>query len=442
MPAIWILPLSLYLLSFIIVFADPPRWVIPVSTVCYTVLAIVVSVWGRHATHGEVAGVLLHNAMLFCGAIVLHGQLAATRPNARHLTEFSLWISCGGLFGSILNTLIAPLLFDWLAEYPLAIGLGLCLMPWPGREVRTMRLSFLILRTAMFSGVFIAMAWNIYFSETSHDVIFRERTFYGEFHVASMRRGIAHRLMHGSTMHGMQVIHEDVRLRRPPLTYYFNTGPIGQLIRAYRGTPVVQSVGVVGLGIGSLAAYAENGDEYTFYEIDPAIGHLAADTRYFTFLHDAPQRGAKVHVVLGDARLRLRDAADRSFGLLVLDAFSSDAIPVHLLTKEAVVEYHSKLRSDGLLAFHISNNYLDLEPVLANLAADLGYECLVQNDDRLSKPEQQLGKFASNWLVMGTTAENLRPLQDSGRWRPGKTRPQVPVWTDDQSNVLSIIRWK
>ncbi len=442
MPAIWMLPLSLYLLSFVIAFAQPPRWVIPVSTAGFALLAVLVAVSRYQSEHATVTGLLLHNGLLFCGAIALHSRLAAARPATRHLTEFYLWVSCAGLCGSIFNTLIAPLVFNWFAEYPLAIGLGLFLTPWPRLASRSRRRMSFGVRLAIVCLVLVGASWDIYFSEMSRRVIYRERTFFGEFHIVSKNKGVAHELMHGTTVHGVQVVLKEGRLRRPPLTYYFNTGPIGQLIRACRGTPVVRSVGIVGLGIGSLSAYAEIDDDYTFYEIDPAIDRIARDTRYFTYLRDTPERGAKVSVILGDARLRLREAADHAYGLLVLDAFTSDSIPVHLLTKEALKEYFSKLRPGGLLAFHISNNYLNLEAVLGNIAADMGHVSYVQYDDRLSEEEHRLGKFASVWLVVAASTTALEPVLDSGLWRPCRLLPDVGVWTDDQSNVLSVIRWK
>ena len=249
-----------------------------------------------------------------------------------------------------------------------------------------------------------------------------------------------HRLVHGGTEHGMQVQSKNVRERRPPLTYYFFTGPIGQLILANRGTPLTQSVGVVGLGVGSLAAYAERGENYTFYEIDPAIERVAQNKRYFTYLADSRDRGAITQVVLGDARLKLREAPDKTYGLLVLDAFSSDAIPVHLLTKEAIVEYFAKLRSTGVLACHISNLHVDLEPVLANIATDLGYVAYIQDDHRLSFEERRRGKNPSTWLVIAPSEETLEPVLRSGPWRPCRPRPTLGVWTDDQSNLLSAVR--
>lgn len=442
MPAIWILPLSLYLLSFIIAFAQPPRWVMPASAAGFILLALVTSVgeWWFPQEGGW--GLLWHNGLLFCGSLCLHGRLSATRPGVQHLTEFYLWISFGGLCGSLCNTLMAPLVFNWLAEYPLAIGLGICLLPRPHFESRQHRMRAFALCLAIAGVVLLGLSWNVYFSDASQYVLYRERTFFGEFQIDRGRQGIMHQLSHGGTVHGIQIASDVAEERKPPMTYYFFTGPIGQLILDNRGPSVTQSVGVVGLGIGSLAGYAESGEAYTFYEIDPAISRVAQDTRYFTYLDDARHRGATVQVILGDARLRLREAPDQAYSLLVLDAFTSDSIPVHLLTREAISEYFSKLRPGGLLACHISNEYVDLEPVLGNIAADLGCVAWVQHDHQLSGEERRRGKNPSTWLVMASSAATLQPLLRPGLWSPCQTLPKLGVWTDDQSNLLSIMRWR
>lgn len=439
MPAIWMLPLSLYLLSFIFAFAETPRWLALASGVSYLVLAVLVVISAIYLREAAVVGLLLHNGLLFSGALALHSRLSQTRPDTRHLTEFYLWISCGGLCGSVCNTLMAPLIFNWTAEYPLMMVLGLWLLPLPGFDERWRRWGGAATRLAIAVSVLLGMSWEVHFSGPSRQIVYRERTFFGEFHITRGRQGVMQQLVHGRTVHGMQVASRNAKERRPPLTYYFFTGPIGQLILSYRGTPMTQSVGVVGLGIGSLAGYAERGEEYTFYEIDPAIDKVAQNPRYFTFLADARDRGAEVQVVLGDARLRLREAPDNTYGLLVLDAFTSDAIPVHLLTREAISEYLTKLRPGGLLAFHISNQFIDFEPVLANIAVETGCVAYIQADERLLPEESKRGKNPSRWVVLASSVESLERLLASGRWQPCKPQPNLGVWTDDQSNLLSVM---
>jgi hypothetical protein len=439
-PLLWIFPLAVYLLSFMIAFANPAGWLVRLSVIAYVVLAGVVffAPLLRHEPH---LLALFHVTLLFFGATALHCHLARLRPASAHLTEFYLWISLGGLCGGIFSSLLAPLMFNWLAEYPLAIVLGLLLVPWPFTRFRPGLGIRGALRFTIAAAVLLGLSWKVYFSQETRYVMHRERTFFGPFTVLKGTGGAVHVLIHGTIPHGMQNC-IDIEARRAPLAYYFSSGPIGQLFNRYRGTEIARSVGIVGLGIGTLASYGEPDQEYTFYEIDPAIERVARNPRWFTFLKDAEARNVKVNVKIGDARLSLHDAPDQAYGILVLDAFTSDAIPVHLLTREAVSLYLSKLKPHGLLAFHISNLYVDVEPVLSNIAADLGLAAWIQTDDLISKEEQQLGKFSSTWLVMAPAREDLKALLANGRWRPCKTRPDFGVWTDDRSNLLRALRWR
>jgi spermidine synthase len=242
-------------------------------------------------------------------------------------------------------------------------------------------------------------------------------------------------LYHGTTMHGMQVQHP--RYQFEPSSYYHVTGPIGHLFRAFRGSPLLSEVGVVGLGVGSLAAYGEPGQRFTFYEIDPAVIAIARDQ--FTYLRDTR---AQVRTILGDGRLALAAEPDGRFSLLVIDGFSSDAVPVHLLTREAIALYLRKLQPGGLLALHLSSLHFDLVPVVAEIAASLGASGLVWVDTEIKGEASIGGKFASHWVVMAPEPGRLDPLRADGRWRPladarnGKTL----VWTDNHSSPLGALR--
>jgi len=442
MPAIWIFPLALYLLSFMIAFADPPRAVLAASSIGYLLLSLAVAASDARG----ILGLAMHGGLLLCACVALHGRLAQTRPQlnvsgkTNHaLTEFYLWISFGGLCGSAVNTLIAPVTLNWMAEYPLAIALGLMLSPLPRGSTLWNRAT-LAGRILASVTVLAGMSWDVFVLDSSHRVLLRGRSFFGAFRVETGRDDVTHQLVHGGTGHGAQIFNARARDRLAPLTYYFVTGPVGQVFLSGRAAGLTQSVGVVGLGIGSLAGYSLAGESYTFYEIDPAIADIAEDPEYFTFLADARSRGVRIEVELGDARLRLREAAEDQFGILVLDAFTSDAIPIHLLTREAIAEYLTRLKPDGLLACHISNVYIDLEPVLANIARDLGLVAYVQIDAPISDADRQRGKSPSIWLVMARSAGVVEPLVNSGRWRPARRRDSIGVWTDERSNLLSVLR--
>jgi hypothetical protein len=391
----------------------------------------------------EAIDLLLHSLLLATGATALHGQLAAARPDASRLTEYYAVISLGGLVASGFCALIAPLLFNWQAEYPLAIVATLLLVAWPAvprLHLRDGSASARIARLAVAGIVFLGLAWNIYFSEPASRTLLRERTFFGDFQVNIGAAGRTFQLVHGRTTHGAQMISDDVRVRRIPLCYYFLTGPVGRVMLSSKGMPIATDVAVVGLGVGSLAAYGEPGNRYDFYEIDEAVERVADGDGPFTFLADARGRGAEMRVIIGDARLRLQKAESARYGMIVLDAFSSDAIPVHLLTVEAVGEYLQALQEDGLLVFHISNVFVDLEPVIANLAATLGLEAFVQDDVDISEEETKRGKMPSTWVVAARSAEAIDPIVRSGDWRRCKQRRGVELWTDQFSNVLAVMR--
>ena len=240
--------------------------------------------------------------------------------------------------------------------------------------------------------------------------------------------------MHGTTSHGAQSTVPSRRLE--PVSYYHRRGPVGDVFRALPPVPG-RKVGIIGLGAGGLASYAGGGEEWTFYEIDPDIARVAADSNYFTYLRDTP---AKVDVVLGDGRLALAQAPDRHYDMLVLDAFSSDAIPTHLLTLEALSLYRSKLSEKGVLVLHLSNRYLDLEPVVGRLVRATGAAGLIRADVQRTAELEASGD-PSVWAAVASERSHLGALQDDPKWRPLSVRDDVAVWTDDFSNIFSVFIW-
>jgi hypothetical protein len=243
-------------------------------------------------------------------------------------------------------------------------------------------------------------------------------------------------LVHGRIVHGAQSL--DASRRREPLTYYDRTGPIGQAFATFKERFAKNRVGVVGLGAGSLAAYAQPGQRWTFFEIDPSIARLATGGQYFTFLRDAR---SDVRIVLGDARLSLGSEPSGAFDLLIVDAFGSDAIPVHLLTREALRLYLRTLDPHGVLGFHITNSYLDLQPLLGDLARDAGLQALAEHESEIYDFERSAGKAPSSWVLMARTLDDLGPLAGDSRWQPQSPRERPIIWTDDFSNPLSVMHW-
>jgi spermidine synthase len=241
-----------------------------------------------------------------------------------------------------------------------------------------------------------------------------------------------HLLQHGSTTHGRQEMPAVDSCE--PTGYYHPYNPIGQLFAIAHGR--FKRVAVVGLGSGALACYARNGDLWTFYEIDPVVERIARDPRYFTYLQNSAGR---VDVVLGDGRLTLQRAMPGAYDLIILDAFSSDAIPVHLLTREAVDLYLSRLQPSGIVAIHISNRYLNLEPVLAALASRDGLTAWASVDDRIPDRDAARGRFASHWVMMARTREPLADLAGRSGWHTAAMSARVKPWTDDYSNILQVL---
>ncbi len=482
-PLLWVVPLSIYLLTFVLVFAQRP--VLPhllmVRRLPFLMLASAITIYSQ-ATQPAWLLILLHLLTFFVAAMVCHGELAKDRPPPAHLTEFYLWMSVGGVLGGLFNALVAPLMFKTVAEYPLAMVAACLLRPTAGSEeqrplsrwldfllpltlgaitaglvwglqgsdLRGGQLAHILIfglsavvclsfasRPIRFGlGVAAIMLGTLFYTGPFGRVVHTERSFFGVYRIMFDLEEKYILLVHGNTNHGAQSL--DPARRREPLSYFYRTGPIGQVFSVFSGENAKSRVAIIGLGTGSMACYGEPGQQFTFYEIDPAVERIARDGRYFTYLRDCLP---KLEVVLGDARVSLGKAPDRHYGLIVLDAFSSDAIPIHLLTREAIALYLAKLADGGILAFHISNRSLNLQPVLANLARDMGLVFLVQDDLKISEVEVNSGKEASTWVVMARKPSDLSRLAQDPRWKPLAVWPVAAVWTDDFSNILSVFNW-
>jgi hypothetical protein len=291
------------------------------------------------------------------------------------------------------------------------------------------------------AGVTAVVIASSFFVGTFGRVLETRRSFFGVMRVSDDPGMKFRMLFHGGTIHGMQSL--DPARSREPLTYYTRSGPVGQIFKIVQARNPQGNWAVVGLGAGAMACYLEPGQTLTYYEIDPLVAEIATDPRWFTLLK---QCAPNARIVLGDARLGLPKAPDAGYDLIALDAFSGDSIPMHLLTREALALYLKKLAPGGVLAFHISNLYLDLAPTLETLAQDAKLSCIVGLDDAVSQEEIDRGKFPSIWVVMSRSSDDLKMLgNDSGsaiKWQYRPLRDHREVWTDDFSNLLSTIRWK
>jgi hypothetical protein len=475
-PLLWIVPLALYLVTFIVAFG---RGSIPAANVARRALPLLMMPMillfvGRFGIPLSLA-IALHLLTFVAAGLVCHGALSATRPKADHLTEFYLWIAFGGMLGGMFNSLLAPVVFTGIAEYPIAllaacllapqvrrrasvldrpavavglpIGIGIAaalIVIWSNNAEPSAKLFVAALaiptlltfrlsrRPAPFTAALALMLIGGQFSNAGFGAVeYADRTFFGVYRVRVDHKEGYRFLLHGTTLHGVQRL--DPARRREPVAYYHRTGPVGQ---ALQDLPAAsrESVGVIGLGTGGLATYARPGQSWVFYEIDPAVERIARNASLFTYLQDC---GPECRVVLGDARLSVAREPERAYDVLIVDAFSSDAIPMHLMTTEAFALYLSRLRPGGVIVFHISNRHLVLAPVLTRLAAAHGLVALRRND-QLAKITN--GKIPSEWMVMARAREDLGPLATDARWQTPAVPAGTPLWTDDFSNILSVLR--
>ena len=485
-PLLWVIPLALYLLTFILVFS---RMRLPLNFLAWTLPALILLqlIIIFQPTSRIWPMLLLHLITFFVASLVCHGELARRRPSPEHLTDFYLCMSVGGVLGGLFSAVLAPLIFNTVAEYPLELMLACLVGPPLRRKLKRSNDSLLNLGLPIVAGVMVAIgviyllpskaaeddivgdpSWAVigltawlgvlaygavtFFTDrpllfglslgsvllagyagtgAAGNLVYQKRTFFGVLRVTTDQRANFRKLFHGTTLHGAQSL--DPERRDEPLAYYHREGPLGRLFASREKEKDARPIAVVGLGIGTIAAYGRPGQEMDFYDIDAEVVHIAENEQYFTFLRDSP---ARTHIILGDGRLSLARATDKHYGTIILDAFSSDAIPVHLLTREAVRNvYLHKLADNGLLLFHISNRYLDLQPVLADVARDAGLVCRVSSD----LGNWDIGKAPSIWVVMARSPRDLSFLDE--RWKNLEGRPDRTVWTDDFSNVVRIVRW-
>ncbi len=491
-PLLWVIPLALYLVTFILVFSNS-RWSeTSWAQRAFPYLAILLMPsFYRNEFLPLWLAMPLHLGFFFAAAMVCHGKLASLRPPKNLLTEYYLLMSVGGALGGMFNSFLAPVSFSDVHEYPLAILLACLCLPrrtgepadeaspagGPGFHIRKQDLLhplflgggallvvlglktfgvnpnigvafFLILvitsgfcfsfqrfplRFGLGLGVVLGILILIQKIDGTREFV-AERNFFGVKRVVLDVGGKFYRLFHGDTIHGCQRVDEPQNPH--PLMYYHHSSPIGEILQGFRNRNEPMRIGVIGLGVGCLAAYSWDSSNFTFFEIDPAVDRLARDTRFFTFLSGAK---GKWDVVLGDGRLTLAGFPERTFDLMVLDAYSSDAIPVNLLTKEALTLYFSRLTPRGFLAFHISNRHLKLAPLVGKLAAELGATAFQKFDGAFSKEKvAETGCANSHWAVMSKDHPNLDFLKDLKDWQPLGGDAPFPAWTDDFSNILSL----
>lgn len=467
-PLLWVVPLAIYLGTFVIAFARTSR-AVPVIVVRLAVAATFVAAASTlmQARTPILVDVALNMVMLALVAFAAHARLSAERPDVEHLTTFYLVIAAGGALGGLLNGIVAPVIFDRVLEYPLlavlvplalvgrqprraaavqavssplltrvavvgaalalALGVGAVLSRWAdtvamfiaGLALASLAGFLLSTRRALVA-VFIALMFitvSVYNDKGTFEHV---RTFYGSYRVFNADG--RHQFAHGKTLHGTQWLGAR---RDEPTTYYTRSGPLGDVF----SVDGIHDVGVVGLGVGTIAAYGETGQNFDFIEIDPEVVRIARDRSLFTYLADSK---ATISTTIGDGRLEVAKLPKDSLDMLVLDAFSSDAIPVHLLTTQAMRTYAERLRPGGVLVVHISNRAFDLAPVLTGAARSLGWSGRVA-----MKGGEEEGGTLSRWVVLTSDASRLDDFKPQDGWNPLPRR--AITWTDDYSSILPVL---
>jgi len=429
-PLLWLAPLTLYLLSFILAFEgrlyrSEMFWA-PCLAALLGMAWLLVDADFQFDLPVQL-GVFL--AGLFVTCLFCHGELYRLRPAPRHLTAFYLTVSAGGALGGLLVAVVAPLAFNGYYE----LGVAMIAVAF----LAALRCASLH-RVARFASLAVLMAVSgaaIYDGlRFAQDVRLASRNFYGVLRVKEYGTpgdtGQLRRLMHGVIMHGEQYQHAD--RRRQATSYYQHSSGIGAALLARQARPGPMRVGVIGLGIGTLAAYGRQGDTYRFYEINPRVMQVAVGA--FTYLKDSE---ARIEMKLGDARLSLGREAPQEFDVLAVDAFSSDAIPVHLITREALALYLRHVKAGGIVAFHVSNRFLDLVPVVARLAAENGVHAAVLYEEG----EEGEARTLSDWVLVSRDPAALKgeDLELAGVV-PAEDRAALRTWTDDYSNLVQLLK--
>lgn len=482
-PMLWMIPLATYLVTLIIAFSHMPILLQKLAAYIplFAGLLLALCMGVSHKPFFFLWFIWLHVSIFFVLALLCHRRLAEGRPGVENLTEFYLWISVGGALGGLFNALIAPAIFSNVLEYPLALCAAVAFeraivirAPWRRMVIQSIfsgavAIDIVLLalwfplevahnttvqRVLLASTVAACLASIPYprrlalslvalfgismiMQDTRGTSLLTERDFFGVKEVQAFgvpgSKWVAHRLIHNGTVHGIQSL--DPSLTREPMGYY---AFFGDIITALRRERSFHDVSVVGLGVGSMACYALPGEHWTFYEIDQAVVRIARDPRYFSYLASCAPRAT---TVIGDARISLSAGARRQFDLMVFDAYSSDQIPVHLLTREALRVYRDNLAERGILVFHISNRSFDLSGVLGNAAADAGLSAFIRTDAHPSGADSFL-KSPSVWVIMADSPKQLSVLLRDRRWHPLPSFRELPLWTDDYSSLIRVVKWQ
>ncbi|MBN9600331.1 MAG: fused MFS/spermidine synthase [Afipia sp.] len=485
-PLLWVLPLSLYLLTWVLVFQSRPllphAWMLRLQPLAIAGVMVLLAIGGEQNLLLTLGG---HQLCFFVIAMACHGELARTRPAASHLTGFYVALSFGGMVGGLFAGLVAPYTFSWIAEYPILLALAALCRPRDGAAIPGSNWLWL----AVVAVICVVMAlsfregeaqtffeeWRVWLvgavaaSAALQAVVLRidrwrlavmmalglalirlypadegrvetVRSFFGVHKIVVTPHGQYHVLMHGTTIHGAEKFQNDdgtpITSRPEPISYYHKDGGIGQAIQAIRARksgPL--RVAVIGLGAGTLACASQPGENWKFFEIDQTMVDTARDPKYFTYVQACQP---DMQPVIGDARLTFAKEPDGAYDLIIVDAYSSDAIPIHLATEEAMAIYKDKLAPQGAVLMHVSNRHLELASVVVGIAEENDLKSWVYNEDSGRDGEYI---FTTNVVISAREEADVGRLASDGKWMLTKATEGQRVWTDDYSNVLGAV-WR
>jgi SAM-dependent methyltransferase len=428
-PLLWVVPLAVYLLTFILCF-EGNRWYMRDFYLGSLVWMLGVMAWfvADKSLQFDLLwqiGVFVIGLYFVC--MFCHGELALLRPGPRHLTLFYLMVSLGGVLGGVLVGIVAPVTLPAYLELEIALVV-IAILAVVRNLGRPMPIVMMLV--AIVGATFAALAYRVH--SFTEDAVHIVRNHYGVLRVKENSTTVADQetryrsIVHGAILHGEQWLSE--KYRRSATTYYKTTSGIGRALLAFEGKPI--KVGVIGLGAGSLAVYADADDTYRFYDINPAVIEVA--NTWFTYLKDSP---GKMETVLGDARLSLEREPPQGFDVLAIDAFSGDAIPTHLITFEAVGEYLRHLKPEGVIAFHVSNRFLDLKPVLLAIAEKHGLEFAYIHETG------DAGTTTSDWVLITRHKPFILRPDIAEATQPVPPEPGWRLWTDSYNNLIQVYRW-
>ncbi|MBX2833398.1 MAG: fused MFS/spermidine synthase [Micavibrio sp.] len=474
-PMIWIVPLAIYVGTFILVFAKKP--LLNATILSYIqgliITGIIFLLMIRYDENLQWMGI--HLLAFTVTAWMCHRLLADKKPDSAHLTEFYLLMSVGGALGGLFNAIIAPQFFITAIEYPLVLAASCFCRFWIkdaksivfskkvlalfalgaasmalyttlDREVYAV-LALCVSLATLFALImlidkrigFAALATVALLTNKPTErhifdhVLERSRNFFGLISVVDIPEANVRMFLHGVTNHGMQALEEEYKYTG--ISYYSPLSPLNDVFEIFSNEPSPQEVAIIGLGAGATACFTKEGRHFDFFEIDPAVVEVAEDPEYFTFLSDC---GSPYDVILGDGRMTIQRMPDAKYDIILLDAFSSDNIPVHVLTEEAVAIYLSKLKEDGVIVFHISNKYLDLEPVVAQISKKLGFNAIARFNNGGTLEDSGIDVMPSHYAAISRDPSKLEQLK-SKEWSDAIFKDGVESWSDQYSNIFSVL---